>query len=85
MHFWRSHPQQRKEPFQKIVPYLTQGGTVTTSRNDVDYIVTEHGIAKMKGNTLRERARQLIRIAAPQFRDGLAEFERRFSEKYQEV
>ncbi len=68
------------------MPFLTQGATVTTTRNDVDYIVTEYGIAKMKGNTLRERARQLIRIAAPQFQDGLAEeFERRFAEKYQEV
>ncbi|SHL41441.1 4-hydroxybutyrate CoA-transferase [Anaerocolumna jejuensis DSM 15929] len=70
----------------KIVPFLTQGATVTASRTDVDYIVTEYGIAKMKGNTLRERAHQLIRIAAPQFKDGLAEeFERRFAEKYQEV
>ncbi len=76
----------KKGTISKIVPFLTQGATVTTSRNDVDYIVTEYGIAKMKGNTLRERARQLIRIAAPQFKDGLAEeFERRFAEKYQEV
>ena len=76
----------KKGTISRIVPYLTQGGTVTTSRNDVDYIVTEHGIAKMKGNTLRERARQLIRIAAPQFQDVLAEeFERRFAEKYKEV
>lgn len=67
----------------KIVPFLTKGGPVTTSRTDADYIVTEYGIARMKGNTLRERARQLIAIAAPQFRDGLAEeFERRFAEKY---
>lgn len=70
----------------KIVPYLTQGGTVTTTRNDVDYVVTEHGIARMKGKTLRERAQALIGIAAPQFRDELAkEFENRFAEKYQEV
>lgn len=76
----------KKGTISKIVPYLTRGGTVTTSRNDVDYIVTEYGIAKMKGNTLRERACQLIGIAAPQFRDELAkEFERRFAEKYQEV
>ncbi|PXV87796.1 4-hydroxybutyrate CoA-transferase [Lachnotalea glycerini] len=76
----------RKGTISKIVPYLTKGGTVTTSRNDVDYIVTEYGIAKMKGNTLRERASQLIRIAAPQFRDALAEeFEKRFAERYQEV
>lgn len=73
----------KKGTISKIVPYLTQGAAVTTSRNDVDYVVTEHGIAKLKGNTLRERARQMIRIAAPQFQDGLAEeFERRFAETY---
>ncbi|WP_077611250.1 acetyl-CoA hydrolase/transferase family protein [Clostridium sp. Marseille-P2415] len=76
----------KKGTISKIVPYLTRGGTVTAGRNDVNYIVTEYGIAKMKGNTLRERARQLVGIAAPQFRDDLAEeFERRFAEKYQEV
>ncbi len=76
----------KKGTISKIVPYLTRGGAVTASRNDANYIVTEYGIAKMKGNTLRERARQLIGIAAPQFRDDLAEeFERRFAEKYQEV
>ncbi len=76
----------KKGTISKVVPYLTKGGTVTTSRNDADYIVTEYGIAKMKGNTLRERARQLIGIAAPQFRDDLSEeFERRFAETYQEV
>lgn len=76
----------KKGTVSKIVPYLSQGGTVTTPRNDVDYIVTEHGIARMKGKSLRERARSLIRIAAPQFKDELAkEFENRFAEKYQEV
>ncbi|OYO59404.1 hypothetical protein CG709_18870 [Lachnotalea glycerini] len=44
------------------------------------------GIARMRGNALRGRASQLIRIAAPQFRDALAEeFEKRFAERYQEV
>lgn len=65
----------------KIVPYLMQGAAVTTSRNDVDYIVTEYGIAHLRGMTLRERARALTNIAAPQFRDELAvEFEKRFKE-----
>lgn len=67
----------------KIVPFLTEGAAVTTSRNDVDYIVTEHGIAHLKGKSLRERARELIKIAAPQFRDGLTEeFEKRFREAF---
>lgn len=55
----------------KIVPLLTEGSAVTTSRTDVDYIVTEYGIAKLKGNTLRERAKQLINIAHPNFREEL--------------
>ncbi len=64
---------------------MTHGATVTTCRNDVDYIVTEYGIAKMKGHTLRDRARQLIRIAAPQFREELAQEYENVSEKYLEV
>lgn len=75
--------KKANKSFSKIVPFLQQGGTVTTCRNDVDYVVTEHGIARLKGATLRERARQLISIAAPEFRDELAvEFEKRFAEKY---
>lgn len=73
----------KKGTVSKIVPYLTHGGTVTTCRNDVDYVVTEHGIAKLKGQSLRERARRLISIAAPQFRESLGEeFKNRFGEKY---
>ena len=67
----------------RIVPFIDEGAAVTTSRNDVDYVVTEYGIAKLKGKTLRDRARALIEIAHPDFRDGLKEeYERRFSEKY---
>ncbi len=63
----------------KIVPFLQQGAAVTTSRCDVDYVVTEFGIAQLHGKTLRERARQLIAIADPAFREGLeAEFRARF-------
>lgn len=67
----------------KIVAFLDEGAPVTTSRNDVDYVVTEYGIAPLKGKSLRERARNLIDIAHPSVRDELAEeFERRFYEKY---
>ena len=63
----------------RIVPFLSQGAAVTTSRNDVDYVVTEYGIAHLKAKTLRERARSLIAIAHPSFREGLMEeFVRRF-------
>ena len=66
----------------KIVPFIDQGAPVTTSRCDAQYIVTEYGIAELKGKNLRTRARNLIAIAHPEMRDGLAEeFERRFFEK----
>lgn len=74
-----------KGTISKIVPFLTHGAAVTTSRCDVDYVVTEHGIAQLRGNTLKERARQLIAIAEPAFREGLiAEFESRFHCAYTE-
>jgi 4-hydroxybutyrate CoA-transferase len=55
----------------KIKTFLTPGSIVSTSRNDVDYIVTEYGIAKLKGKTSRERAKELIAIAHPDFREML--------------
>lgn len=55
----------------RIVPVLSPGAAVTTSRNDVDYIVTEYGIAHLKGLHLHQRAEALISIAHPDFRDKL--------------
>jgi 4-hydroxybutyrate CoA-transferase len=55
----------------KIRSCLTEGAVVTTSKNDVDYIVTEYGIAHMRGESLSSRAKQLISIAHPDFRDEL--------------
>ncbi len=67
----------------KIVPYIAEGAAVTTSRHDVDYIVTEYGIAEMKGKTMKERARALVNIAHPDFREELkVEFEKRFNAKF---
>lgn len=67
----------------KIVPKLDEGAAITTSRNDVDYIVTEFGIAKLKGKTLRERGKALINIAHPRFKDELiSEWEKRFKTTY---
>jgi 4-hydroxybutyrate CoA-transferase len=66
----------------KIKPLLTEGACVTTNRFDVDYIVTEYGIARMKGTATRERAKALIRIAHPDFREELVEsFNNMFPEK----
>jgi acyl-CoA hydrolase len=61
----------RDGSMSKIKPNLTPGSVVTTSKNTVDKIVTEYGVAEMRGRSLRERAQALIRIAAPQFRDEL--------------
>ena len=55
----------------RIVPILSAGATVTTSRNDVDYIATEYGAIRLKGLTLRERALALASIAHPDFRPEL--------------
>ena len=63
----------------KIVPFLDRGAEVTTSRNDVNYVITEHGIAGLRGKTLRRRAEELIAVAHPDFRAELrAEVARRF-------
>lgn len=63
----------------RIVPFLAKGAAVTTTRCDVNYVVTEYGIAQLHGKTLKDRARQLIAIADPKFRGGLAEeFKKRF-------
>ena len=73
----------KKGKISKIVPLLDVGAVVTTSRTDVDYIVTEYGIAHLKGKTLRDRARALINIAHPNFRPVLIEeWEKRFKTKF---
>jgi 4-hydroxybutyrate CoA-transferase len=46
---------------------------VTTPRNEIDYVVTDFGIAHLRGRTVKERARLLIEVAAPQFRESLRE------------
>lgn len=55
----------------RIVPTLTPGALISTSKNDVDCIVTEYGIAQLRGHTLSERTKALIAIAHPKFRDQL--------------
>ncbi|WP_301860544.1 acetyl-CoA hydrolase/transferase family protein [uncultured Megasphaera sp.] len=73
----------KTKKISKIVSLLDEGSAVTTSRNDVDYVITEFGIAALKGKTLRQRAKALIAIAHPDFRAPLIEeFERRFHCKY---
>jgi len=57
----------------KIRPTLTPGSVVTTSKNTVDKVVTEFGVAEMRGKTLRERTRALIAVADPKFQDELTQ------------
>src|SRR4029079_12598717 len=56
-----------------IVPTLTAGTQVTTGKNDVNYVVTEYGVARLRGRTARDRARALVGIAHPDFRAELTE------------
>lgn len=55
----------------RIVPKLYEGSGVVTTRNDVHYIVTEYGAVDLYGQSVRQRAKSLISIAAPQFREEL--------------
>jgi 4-hydroxybutyrate CoA-transferase len=57
----------------KILPVFPEGTVVTTSRNDVEYVVTEYGVANLKFKNITDRAKALIAIAHPDFRDELAE------------
>jgi acyl-CoA hydrolase len=60
-----------KGTVSRIVPSLTPGSAVTTMKNTVDKVVTEHGVAELRGKGIRERAKALIAIADPAFRDDL--------------
>ncbi|QDR79498.1 acetyl-CoA hydrolase/transferase family protein [Sporomusa termitida] len=67
----------------KIVPFFSEGTPVTCGRAEVEYIVTEYGIARIKGKTLSDRARDLISIAHPKFRGELIkEWEKFFHSKF---
>ena len=55
----------------RIVPVLDLGAGVTTSRNDVHYVVTEYGVAHLYGKSVQRRAEALINIAHPDFREEL--------------
>ncbi|MFD0877968.1 acetyl-CoA hydrolase/transferase family protein [Massilia pinisoli] len=57
----------------RIVPTLSSGTHATTSKNDVNYVVTEWGVAQLRGKSAKQRARELIAIAHPDFRPWLRE------------
>lgn len=60
-----------KHMVSKIVPQLMQGAAVSLSRNDVDRVVTEYGVAELRGTDIIERVERLIAIAHPDFREKL--------------
>ena len=57
--------------YNKIVPFLKQGAGVVTSRAQVDYIVTEYGVAKLAGKTIKARVEAMATIAHPNFREQI--------------
>ena len=63
----------------RIAPVLSPGTHVTTSKNDINYVVTEFGVAELRGKTAKQRAEALIGIAHPDFRAELRESARKMN------
>jgi len=66
-----THATAANGTISRIQPTFTPGAIVTTYKNVVDKIVTEHGVAELRGRPIRHRAAAFIAIAAPAFRDEL--------------
>lgn len=64
-------PSITQKGVSKIVPFLKKGASVTTTRAHVHYIVTEYGVVNLFGKSLKQRAKELISIAHPDFRESL--------------
>ena len=65
------------DSISRIVPVLSPGTHVSTSKNDINYVVTEYGVAQLRGKSAKQRALELISIAHPDFRAELREQARR--------
>jgi acyl-CoA hydrolase len=63
----------KNDTISRIVPTLTPGTHVTTSKNDINYVVTEYGVAQLRGKSMQQRTLELIGIAHPHFRAELTE------------
>jgi len=61
----------------RIVPTLSPGTHMSTSKNDINYVVTEHGVAQLRGKSAKQRAQEMIAIAHPDFRAELTEAARK--------
>ncbi len=69
----------KDDTISRIVPTLTPGTHVSTSKNDINYVVTEHGVAQLRGKSVRQRTMELISIAHPAFRAELTEQAKRMN------
>ena len=67
----RNHETGERELRSKIVSQLTPGAIVSLQRQDTDYVVTEYGVANVRGCSVKERVERLIAIAHPDFREQL--------------
>ncbi|MCH7341963.1 4-hydroxybutyrate CoA-transferase [Pelomonas sp. CA6] len=69
----------KNDSISRIVPTLTPGTHVTTGKNDINYVVSEYGVAQLRGKSAKQRAQELIAIAHPDFRAELREQARRLN------
>ncbi len=69
----------KNDTISRIVPTLTPGTHVSTSKNDINYVVTEYGVAQLRGKSMKQRTQELIGIAHPNFRAELTEQAKRMS------
>ena len=67
----------KNDTISRIVPTLASGTHVSTGKNDINYVVTEYGVAQLRGKTARQRCESLIGIAHPDFRGELRDMARR--------
>ncbi len=78
------HSTTENDTISRIVPFISEGAGVTLCRGDIHYVVTEHGIAYLHGQSVRHRAMQLIAIAHPKFRSWLVEEARKLNLIYRD-
>ncbi len=69
----------RNGEVSRIIPFIGEGVGVTLTRGDIQYVVTEYGIAYLHGKNIRERAMELISIAHPKFRAWLLEEAKKYN------
>jgi acyl-CoA hydrolase/GNAT superfamily N-acetyltransferase len=67
----------RNNSISRIVPHLSEGAGVATTRGDVNFIITEYGIAELQGKGIYQRVMELAQVAHPKFRASLIDFARK--------